>query len=595
MLDFNFDLFIESAVQGKERVIFCPYCNHHKKKLSISTETGAWHCWVCEEKGGLKKLCEKLDIPYEGTRGQAPQAIGSGSKVGGNMDVNELLRLLGQRNTEEVKDYLSSRKIEKWKTIGFTKHGFLTFPMVDPGSGTLLGIKARKVSGAKDMPPYYVKGVNIGFIPDVQKFQEESSVVVVEGEIDALSLYQLGFNAYATGGKDNLLGVHYLKRFKEVLIWPDVDEDPKVRSQVARSTEGLKDFLIQQNKDQRVYVVEALDKDPNEMLMRGGTKEEAEQLLTKAREKGKKTHKAASFYKGFLEYITNAEGIKGTPTGVVGIDNALGGGKRLGEITAWQAEAKTGKNTLWHNMFYQWMKQGIPVSYASRELRPESEVLPDMLSVHLKRSLLRMKDEEKEPLLPICAQEINAWPLYFAGGYGTFDFEEIAQWVLEGVQEGVKFFALDHFHYCLVEPENTKEISKLIKLLKTLVVENQIHLDLIIQPKYLDEGRKLGLSTLRGGASIGQAIDNLFIIERVKDEGVKFINRVKLEVARSKIAKPGKEIYMQYDPSSHIIAEIDKEVVEQMKKPVVQPITNPNWNNGGQGYYPKKVRSLLDG
>lgn len=27
---------------------FCPFCNHHKKKLNVNINTGYWHCWVCQ-------------------------------------------------------------------------------------------------------------------------------------------------------------------------------------------------------------------------------------------------------------------------------------------------------------------------------------------------------------------------------------------------------------------------------------------------------------------------------------------------------------------------------------------------------------------
>jgi DNA primase len=27
---------------------FCPFCNHHKKKLAVNINTGFWHCWVCQ-------------------------------------------------------------------------------------------------------------------------------------------------------------------------------------------------------------------------------------------------------------------------------------------------------------------------------------------------------------------------------------------------------------------------------------------------------------------------------------------------------------------------------------------------------------------
>ena len=29
----------------------CPYCKHHKEKLSINVTNQKWQCWVCGKKG----------------------------------------------------------------------------------------------------------------------------------------------------------------------------------------------------------------------------------------------------------------------------------------------------------------------------------------------------------------------------------------------------------------------------------------------------------------------------------------------------------------------------------------------------------------
>jgi DNA primase len=37
----------------KEGVFYCPFCKHHKPKLSVNLETNQFHCWVCN-KGGKR-------------------------------------------------------------------------------------------------------------------------------------------------------------------------------------------------------------------------------------------------------------------------------------------------------------------------------------------------------------------------------------------------------------------------------------------------------------------------------------------------------------------------------------------------------------
>lgn len=53
--------------QRDEYLFSCPFCHHHKKKLSINIATNKWKCWICGSKGGhiiwlVKKLQVSKDI-----------------------------------------------------------------------------------------------------------------------------------------------------------------------------------------------------------------------------------------------------------------------------------------------------------------------------------------------------------------------------------------------------------------------------------------------------------------------------------------------------------------------------------------------------
>ena len=37
--------------KGDEHLYHCPYCKHHKKKLSVNFENGFFKCWVCDVRG----------------------------------------------------------------------------------------------------------------------------------------------------------------------------------------------------------------------------------------------------------------------------------------------------------------------------------------------------------------------------------------------------------------------------------------------------------------------------------------------------------------------------------------------------------------
>lgn len=51
---------------GGEFYWMCPFCHHHKPKLAINLNKGAWHCWVCNASGKkLISLFKKIDCTKE--------------------------------------------------------------------------------------------------------------------------------------------------------------------------------------------------------------------------------------------------------------------------------------------------------------------------------------------------------------------------------------------------------------------------------------------------------------------------------------------------------------------------------------------------
>ena len=51
-------------MKNGEHAFYCPFCNHHKKKMQVNLETQKWHCWVCNT-GGHKVgiLLRKINAP----------------------------------------------------------------------------------------------------------------------------------------------------------------------------------------------------------------------------------------------------------------------------------------------------------------------------------------------------------------------------------------------------------------------------------------------------------------------------------------------------------------------------------------------------
>ena len=46
--------------EGDEFLFLCPYCNHHKKKLSVNLERNVFKCWICDAKGHTRRIIRRF-------------------------------------------------------------------------------------------------------------------------------------------------------------------------------------------------------------------------------------------------------------------------------------------------------------------------------------------------------------------------------------------------------------------------------------------------------------------------------------------------------------------------------------------------------
>lgn len=253
-----------------------------------------------------------------------------------------------------------------------------------------------------------------------------------------------------------------------------------------------------------------------------------------------------------LNYLQNKDLVIGQPTYLEGLDDLLGGGKRLGEVTALCAEGKTGKNAIWHYLMHLWIEKKIPFGYASRELTAATEVIPDWLSMHF--SLNSRLCEDTQTLgFSDYVKSIDG-TAFFAKGRGYFPVQELSNWVEQLKNQGVSYFFFDHLHWCLDDPEDYKAASLLSRTLKDIAVKFNVHIDVIIQPKVLMDGQKPSLNSMKGGSALGQNIDNFITLERTGDSKEN-LSKLTLKAKRSRLAKLG-HIVLHYDETTLKLSEM---------------------------------------
>lgn len=266
---------------GEEMLVFCPKCNHHKRKLNINTITGYHQCWICGLSGkSFRSLLKKFNAGKEfyDKLCNGKQNIIKTDKDKKILSLPEEFKPLYTPSKDTIYKYALSycykRKISVHEmiryNIGYCESGTFANRVIVPSydfDGNLnfycgrdifdSKLKYRLCDGSKDM---------VGF----ELFTDfNHELTLVEGVFDAMSVK---YNVVPLFGKT------LSKRLRLKLI---KQKPPRVNvlldNDALESSLKICEFLIQNNIN--TYLILLNGKDPNELghnitwqNIRGGVK-----------------------------------------------------------------------------------------------------------------------------------------------------------------------------------------------------------------------------------------------------------------------------------------------------------------------------------
>lgn len=271
-----------------------------------------------------------------------------------------------------------------------------------------------------------------------------------------------------------------------------------------------------------------------------------------------------------IDTLTDTEGLAGNPRGLERLDKYYGGGKRAGEVDVWLAQAKTGKNTLWHHiMAHEIRELKRPIGYASQEMKFGPGVLPLLFSNVLGMDLKKLARDGKmtEEIQDDVRQLVHESKGLIVPTHktGMIELDVLKDWMKFCHEErGVEDFYIDHLHM-VSGLEDAKDITRWINSVKDFVLANNFHLDLIVQPRKLAPDRngnyeKLTRHALRGSISIEQAVDGIIVMRGV--EGQRNVRELEIEVHRNTMVEPG-SCFLQYHPSTMRFSDFDESLIPE--------------------------------
>ena len=93
------DILGSSRKVKNEHLYSCPYCNHHKKKMSVNFAKNYWKCWVCDARGkNIYRIVRKF-----GTYDQRQKWL----LLDGRLDLTEFDKFFAEINDEEITQTVS--------------------------------------------------------------------------------------------------------------------------------------------------------------------------------------------------------------------------------------------------------------------------------------------------------------------------------------------------------------------------------------------------------------------------------------------------------------------------------------------------------
>lgn len=455
------------------------------------------------------------------------------------------------------------------------------------------GVRTLKTNGkiVKHYYPYYnkkgeqkaekvrtVEGKNFiwtGEKSDLQLFGAQCQpttgrfVVVCEGEIDALSMYQVLGGRYTVVSlpdgcrsfkalKDNY---QYLDRFDNIILC--LDGDKPGREAVERAVQYLPHKKVKLMKFSEDL------KDPNEMLMQGKTQELLNLFWRAEEHRPEDIINIGDMFERLSEYRKTHNY---TPTPWAGLTDMIQG-TRPGQLIVIAAGTGSGKSLFLRNwMYYLMQTTQFSVGALYLEENPEETVI-SLMSIAAGKNLKKntvwdsCTDEELKEYFNSC--NVNRRIELFDPLSNTDPDYICSKIRYLAVARGCQYIILDHITYLADDAEDPRRcLNKLIKNLHDLCVELGI---VIIAACHLrkspnankthEEGGRVTLDDLKDSSSIKQLSDVIIGLERNgQDEDQEKANTTLLRVLKNRdFGLKGPATALYYDKITTRLTEVGLE------------------------------------
>lgn len=343
------------------------------------------------------------------------------------------------------------------------------------------------------------------------------TIVITEGELDALSVYQarptwpvISVPNGAQGAKKALQAqLPWLLGFEEIVLMFDDDE---------AGVNAAESCVSLFPSDQVFIATPAGYKDASEALSARDSEAIRQAVWNKRSYSPKSIINGADLF----ELVTKPLKGKDADYPYLGLNN-LTSGLRMGELVTLTAGSGIGKSTVCGEICQTLVDQGFSVGYIALEESIQRTALR-LMTVKANKPLHLNNEIDETLLRSTFDSSLGTGRVFLRDGFGSIDPDVILNDIRFMVKsQGVSWVILDHLSI-LLSGNGTSDERRMIDItmtkLRSFVEETRIgmllvsHLRRSQNDKGHEDGGKVSMSQLRGSNSIGQLSDIVISIQR---------------------------------------------------------------------------------
>jgi 5S rRNA maturation endonuclease (ribonuclease M5)/archaellum biogenesis ATPase FlaH len=349
------------------------------------------------------------------------------------------------------------------------------------------------------------------------KSVDSNVIYLVEGEIDAMTLWQQGYRPVVstTTGAGSFKPRWYdlITAAKPNQLILCYDSDVAGQNGALKVAKKFEDFPV-------LNVVLPDAKDVNEyFIAQGHTNDEFDELIKESQplEMEYAISMGEAFNRLEEELFLGSEGVNGLPSQFTSLNEMIAGGYWNGFLVTVSGQAGVGKTSFVLQELLGYAKDSIP-SYLMCLEMPETMVLRKCIQHIHHVDMNAIKLDHVQRIRP----EMEKWPFFFGYKSGQ-NFDELEKAIRSAVKRyDLRCMAFDNINYFIRSSTNQAgEIGIVTKRLKEIAVDLNIPIIMIAQPRKLktrEDGttNMMTMDDLKDSSSISQDSDVVMMLYRMR-------------------------------------------------------------------------------